>query len=136
MRQRFFTLLTKIAIHHGTAVLIFATLATFISLLISTQLQIKTNFKDLLGKQNPVSIQQSYIQDNFPVVSSVQILIEGLNEKRITSVAHALEARLKAAPDLIEAVYLEQPLDFFIDHSLLYMDSTDLHLLNNTITQW
>ena len=115
--------------------LLIATLATILSLGVSTRLVIKTNFKDLLGPDDPVSIQQTYVEDNFPVVSSVRVLVEGLDEARLIEVGHDIAERLESEPDKVRMVTLEQPVDFFVEHSLLYLDVADLRLAESTLTE-
>lgn len=126
MQSAMFRFLARLATRHPWAVLAVSTLLTVISVAVSTDLQIKTNFKDLLGPDAPVSKKLDYLQSNFPVMASVRILLEGRDPARLIAVGEAIEKRLKPDTEHVHEVILEQPVDFFLDHGLLYMDEDDL----------
>ena len=133
MRNALFKLLTRLASRHSYAVLLVATALTALSMAIATRLEVKTNFKDLLGPSAPVSIKLNYLQSNFPVMASVRILLEGRDQARLIEVGQQIEARLKAGPEHVQEVILEQPVDFFLDHGLLYLEEDDLRYMASVL---
>lgn len=112
-----------------------AVLATAASLAITTQIELRTSFKDLLGEQDPVAQQLAYFEDNFPIASTVRVLMEGRDPDRLIAAGAALTERLEAHPDRIRYVAFEQPVDFFVEHSLLYLDVDDLRFAEASLAE-
>ncbi|MCB9765670.1 MAG: MMPL family transporter [Alphaproteobacteria bacterium] len=110
-------------------------LATAASLAITTQIELRTSFKDLLGEQDPVAQQLAYFEDNFPIASTVRVLMEGRDPDRLIAAGAALTERLEAHPDRIRYVAFEQPVDFFVEHSLLYLDVDDLRFAEASLAE-
>jgi predicted RND superfamily exporter protein len=132
VRNALFRFLVVLATRWSAAVLLCAFLLTAASLAVIPNLEIRTNFKDLLGPDDPIAVSQSYAEDNFAIVSSVRVVVEGRDPDRLVHVATDLRERLLAHPDQVDAVFLEQPLDFFLDHALLFLPVEDLRLMEGT----
>lgn len=135
MRAAMFRLFTRLAIHHTGVVLGVATLLTALSLWLARDIAVKTHFKDLLGEQDPIAQRLTYLQSNFPGLSSVRVLIEGRDPERLLEVGRALEERLRANPEQVRDVGLERPVDFFLDHGLLYLEEEDLRFATSVFAE-
>jgi len=136
VRERLFYALAALAARRSGAVLVVATVLTLLALILASRLEIKTSFKDTLGPDDPVAQQQTYLEQNFPGVNTVMVVIEGAEPERLVEVARALEAGFLERPDQVRSVYLEQPLDFFVSHGLLYQPLDDLRVLDATAAEW
>ncbi len=135
IRKLLFRLITRQAVHHTWAVLAACVVLTMVALGLASTLELKTNFKDTLGPDDPLSIQEEYLEQNFPAVTTIMLAIEGNDRKKIISVAERLKDSLLASPE-VRAVYLEQPLDYFISHALLYVPVDDLRVLDSVTAEW
>ena len=136
MRTALFSFLTKLATHHGRTVLVVCGVLCLLSVYSSAGLEIKTNFKDVLGSEDPIAIQQAYVESNFPGLSTVQVVIHGNDRDEIVAVAKEIEERTLDKPEFVSAVYLEQPIDFFLAHGLLYQSSADLRSSSLALDEW
>ena len=138
LRTKLFDFLTRLAVHHGRAVIFTGVLLTICSLFFATvypKVEVKTNFSDMMGPDAQISKQKIYMEENFPNINTIQILLEGKNPDRLAEVAIGLETRLKTE-EMVREVYLEQPIDFFIDHGLLYIPTQDLQLMTSAAEKW
>lgn len=135
MRKALFDLLARLGAVHSRAVLAASVVVTGIALVLASGLDLKLGFKDALGPDDPIAIQQTYLEGNFPGASTVLVAIEGGSRDRVIEVGHAVRDRLLARDD-VAAVYLEQPVDFFVRHGLLYMPVEDLRLAEATVAEW
>ncbi len=135
IQKPLFRLITRLAVQHTWTVLGACGLLTLVSLVLASTLELKTNFKDTLGPDAPLSKQQEYLEQNFPAVTTIMLAIEGNDRKKIISVAERLKASLLKR-DEVRAVYLEQPLDYFISHALLYVPVDDLRVLDAVTAEW
>jgi len=138
LRAKLFDFLTRLAVRHGTAVIFAGLILTVCSLIFTTvypKVEVKTNFSDMMGPDAQISKQKIYMEENFPNINTIQILLEGNNPDRLAEVAIELETRLKTE-EMVREVYLEQPIDFFIDHGLLYIPTEDLQLMTSAAEKW
>jgi uncharacterized protein len=136
LRERFFAWLTRLIANHTTKVLVAGGVLTLISLFFAKDIRVKTSFVDTLGTEDPVSKQQAYMQENFPGTRTLQVLLEGPDQEELIEAARAIETQMLAADDRVRAVYLEEPIDFFIDHGLLYMPLDNARVLEDSFTEW
>jgi len=138
LRSMLFDGLTKLATRYTWWVLgvsILVTVLSLVSAVVYPGVEVKTNFADMMGPDEEVSKTQKYVEANFPNVNTVQVLLEGHQPERLAQVARELEARLVKEP-LVRDVYLEQPVDFFIDHSLLYVPEDELQQMVVQAEDW
>jgi predicted RND superfamily exporter protein len=138
LRSKLFDFLTRLAIRRGTAVILVGVICTVCSLIFAgvyPKVEVKTNFADMMGPDAEISKQKIYMEENFPNATTVQVLIEGNNPARLAEVAREVESALEQEPKVRE-VYLEQPIDFFIDHGLLYIPTEDLQLITASAEKW
>ncbi len=135
IRSRVFELLAILAARHPWKVVAVATALTLVSLGLATTIEVKTNFKDTLGPEDPMAIQQAYMEENFPAASAVMIAIEGPDD-RLVEVAKEIEWRMLAKHEQVRSVYLEQPVDFFVSHGPLYTPTDDLRIGIATFSRW
>ncbi len=135
IQKHLFRWITRLAAHHTWAVLIGCAIITLVAIGLASTLDLKTNFKDTLGPNDPLSRQEEYLEQNFPAVTTIMLAIEGNERKKVVSVAERLKDSLLESPE-VRAVYLEQPLDFFISHAALYVPVDDLRMLDAVTAEW
>ncbi len=135
LRAAFFRFLTQLATRHARWVLLGTLALCAVSIALASSLQVKTNFKDMLG-DDPIAVQQTYLEENFPGISTIQFVLSGGDRASILDAAEALETRLLASPEQVSSVTLEQPVDFFLEHSLLYLPADDLRIAALSIERW
>ncbi|MDP6931869.1 MAG: MMPL family transporter, partial [Myxococcota bacterium] len=136
IRKRLFELLAALAAHHGRWVLAAGVLLTLVSIPLAARIQPDTSFKGMMGENEPVAQKAAYMEDNFPAASALQVLLEGRDESRVIEVAQLLRDQLLEEPDRVQSVFLELPVDFFLEHGLLYMPTQDLRLMTAGIEEW
>ena len=114
-------------------------LLSILSGALALKLDVKTAFQDVLSPQEPTVARLRYLSENFPGAVTIQVVVEGRDPERIIAVAKALEGDLLDAnnpgADLLRAVYLEGPTDFFARRALLYLNMEDLRQIEATVAK-
>ena len=136
MRSWLFETITRACARRPWTVLAVAALVTLLSMVGIGQIVPKTGLADIMDPEAPLSQLQARIDKNFPGVYTVTVVIEGTDHDRMVDAAKALEERLRADTEHVRDVYLEQPVDFFVEHGLLYATTEDLHLLESMVSDW
>ncbi|MCB9794620.1 MAG: MMPL family transporter [Alphaproteobacteria bacterium] len=135
LRERFFDLLARLAARHALAVLLVSCALTALSVAVASGIEIRTNFKDLLGPGDPVSERMGRLEEQFVAASSVRLLLEGNDPERLVAAGQALTERLEAKPEKVRQVWFELPVDFFMEHGLLFLQPDDLRLLASGVRE-
>ncbi len=113
------TRLARLTINHVWLLLITAGVITVISIILSSGLEMRMNWTDLLPPDNPTVKGYREIQDRFGDVASLVVVLEG-DYDRITEMAEILEPRLKNAKSLYN-VQARLPLEFFRQHGFMLL---------------
>lgn len=131
-----FRAITRTAARRPWTVVIIASAITLGCLAASARIEVRTAFKDTMHPSDPAVKMQTYMEENFPATSAVLIAVEALDRDRMISVASQLRDRFANNKDLVRAVYLEQPVDWFMRHGLLYMRPDQLRLFGQQLASY
>jgi len=100
---------------------------------LAAQIEIKTNFKDLLGEDLPVMVEYDRLLDHYPDSSAVFIVLEGESADDLVSAGNRLAAVLEKDSEWIRDVRWQEDMDFYRSYGLLLWEREDLVDLRNDL---
>ena len=103
-----------------------ALLLSVVSSVLALRIEVRTGLQDVLDKDDPIVERLQRLAKNFPGALTVMVVVEGQDRARMIEVANALRDGFVEDETLVRAVYLEQPVEFFTEHALLYLTDDEL----------
>lgn len=119
-------LLARTGTHRPWAVLAIATALTAASLVLASRIEVRTGLQDTMSPQNPMVERLTYLGENFPGAVTTTVVLEGTSSDRLVEAAERMGELLREK-ETVKDVYLEQPVDFFAQHALVYQPAGELH---------
>jgi len=123
--QKLWRLLAQTGARRSWAVIIVASLVTAVALLLATRIEVRTAMQDTMSPDDPLVKRLAYLGENFPGAVTVTVVLEGTEPTRLIEVATKMRGLLLKKPS-VRNVYLEQPVDFFARHALVYLPPGEL----------
>ena len=114
------------SLHRRVPMLIGLVAVTVLLGVLAAQIEIKTNFKDLLGEDLPVMVEYDKLLDNYPDSSAVFIVLEGESADDLVLAGNHLAAVLEADDEWIRDVRWQEDMDFYRSYGLLLWERDDL----------
>jgi|GEM_PF-1370248 predicted RND superfamily exporter protein len=131
--KRFYALLVHWTVHRQKLLLGLIILITLILGFFAAQIELKTNFKDLLSLSEPVMRAYDRMRANYPYSSSVFIVLERGTPGDLTRAGDELAARLHKDVEWVSDMQWRENMEFFRKHSLILQKPEDLEKMSKDL---
>ena len=131
MKSKIFGSIARLAIKRPWIVVIVTLVLLVISGALSTKLELKTNFKDLMPQSHPMVLEYNNIVENYQGASMV--IIGAIGEKKsLVDFVNEIAPEIQTYTSLVKRVDYKINKDFFENHGFMIMKQKDLKNSLNT----
>lgn len=117
---------------HHVSILVVALLATLVGGWLSSRLTLESDLAELLPESFASVQALERMQAEVGGISVLKVVLQGDDFSALTSMAEELEPRLEAA-ETVRLVEYRNPVEFYRQHALLYLDTTELDSLRQAV---
>ncbi|MFC1890423.1 hypothetical protein ACFL4G_11775, partial [Thermodesulfobacteriota bacterium] len=126
MREKLLRLLADFVYRRYALILVVTLMTTVVAAYSSSQLGIKTQFKDMLPQDSVLLKEFDRIIDNYESANAVFIGVEGESSDEIEAYIEALAPELEKYSDYVRRVDYRNDIDFFREHGMMLQKRKDL----------
>jgi len=131
MKSKIFSLIARISIKRPWIVISVTLVLLFISGVLSENLELKTNFKDLMPQSHPIVSEYNNIVENY-LGATMEIIGAVGEEESLINFVNDIAPEIATYTSLVKRVEYKLNKDFFEDHGFMVMKQKDLKNSLNT----
>ena len=124
--KRIYRWIVSMSLYHRRILSVGLVLLTALLGFFATKVELKTNFKDLLGENRSVMVAYDALQENYPDASAIFAVIEGPSAAEIVRTGNRLASVLEDDAEWVRDVRWREQMDFFRSNSFLLSETNDL----------
>jgi hopanoid biosynthesis associated RND transporter like protein HpnN len=129
----FYQTLVRLTLHRRRVLVIALVLVTALLGVFAARVQVKTNFKDLLGEDRPVMQAYDALRENYPDASSIFIVLEGTSAEDLVAAGDRLASALEADNEWVQEVRWQENMGFFRRFALILEQTKALKKLRDDL---
>jgi hopanoid biosynthesis associated RND transporter like protein HpnN len=129
----FYQTLVRLTLHRRRVLVIALVLVTALLGVFAARVQVKTNFKDLLGEDRPVMQAYDALRENYPDASSIFIVLEGTSAEDLVAAGDRLASALEADNEWVQEVRWQENMGFFRRYALILEQTKALKKLRDDL---